>query len=137
MYKNAGMRMLQMCLHRGMATIPKQQFISSISEKKAKEHVKARIFEVVQEIGKANKSHLNNYSTWAELGLNEIDSIELVCLLEDCFGTNITEKEASEIKSVSDAVSIFSYYYLKNALKLHNIQAVSYTHLTLPTICSV
>ena len=51
-----------------------------------------------------------------DLGLTSYDIVEILCDIEELYGVEIDNQKIAEMKTVD---------------------AVSYTHLTLPTICSV
>ena len=79
--------------------------------------VEERVTEIVAEQLGVEKEKIKRESNFVnDLGADSLDTVELVMELEEEFDINIPDESAEKIQTVG---------------------AVSYTHLTLPTICSV
>ena len=52
-------------------------------------------------------------STWASLGLDGLDEVELVLSIEESLGITLPDEEFHKVRSVSDAINMFSKYTAK------------------------
>ncbi len=93
---------------------------------KAQDYVKEFILKSLCNMRKVHQQYLTESSTFSKLGttirarigLDPIDQAEIVCLLEDSFGVDLTEWEQRKINSVPTAVEVFSAKYMENIRKL-------------------
>merc|ERR1740124_379036 len=68
-----------------------------------------RIVSVVKNFDKVEESKVTTESKFADdLGLDSLDSVEVVMAIEDEFAVEIPDAEADKIASVSDAVEYIS-----------------------------
>ncbi len=49
-------------------------------------------------------------TTWSSLGLDGLDEVELVLAIEEALGITLPDEEFHKVRSVSDAVEVFSKY---------------------------
>ena len=77
------------------------------------EYVEGKVFEVLKSAAKCNHEKLARTATFEDLGFDSLDSVELVCAMEEHFGYDITNNEAEKITSVMDAIQIFHANVLK------------------------
>ncbi|MBI4902462.1 MAG: acyl carrier protein [Acidobacteria bacterium] len=64
-----------------------------------------RIIAATQHYPPDKAAELNEDSTFAELGIDSLDGINIVFALEEEFNTNIPDDEARHIKGVRDIVN--------------------------------
>ncbi|KAK9479301.1 acyl carrier protein [Lipomyces japonicus] len=71
-----------------------------------RDEVQSRIFEVVKAFDKVtDPTKITASSTFAnDLGLDSLDTVEVVMAIEEEFSIEIPDKEADEIKSVGQAI---------------------------------
>jgi NADH dehydrogenase (ubiquinone) 1 alpha/beta subcomplex 1 len=68
-----------------------------------------RVFEVLGRFEKIDKSKLTPTASFSnDLGLDSLDSVEVVLALEDEFGIEINDEQSDAIRSVEDAVKFIS-----------------------------
>ncbi|KAG8950686.1 Acyl carrier protein, mitochondrial [Tulasnella sp. 424] len=71
----------------------------------SKEDVTARILDVLKSFEKVDGAKLTPTSSFAEdLGLDSLDSVEVVMAVEEEFAIEIPDAEADEIKTVQQAI---------------------------------
>ncbi|KIO28830.1 hypothetical protein M407DRAFT_242876 [Tulasnella calospora MUT 4182] len=81
-----------------------QRFYSA-SSALSKEDVTARILDVLKSFEKVDAAKLTPTSSFAEdLGLDSLDSVEVVMAVEEEFAIEIPDAEADEIKTVQQAI---------------------------------
>ena len=59
------------------------------------------------------KSKIDVNTTWASLGLDGLDEVELVLAVEEALGITLSEDEFHSIHGVADAIKVFDKYALK------------------------
>ncbi|KAK9464291.1 acyl carrier protein-like protein [Lipomyces arxii] len=71
-----------------------------------RDEVQARIIEVVKSFDKISKdTEITPTATFAsDLGLDSLDTVEVVMAIEEEFSIEIPDKEADEIKSIGQAI---------------------------------
>lgn len=76
----------------------------------SKSDIEARVLEIVKAFDKVkDPSKISASSTFAnDLGLDSLDTVEVVMAIEEEFSVEIPDKEADEIKSVGQAVEYIS-----------------------------
>lgn len=72
--------------------------------------VQERVLAVLKNIEKLHGKEITSESTFSELGLDSLDSVEVVMQLEDEFCVDLYDPQAGEIMGVKDAVAIFSNF---------------------------
>jgi len=74
-----------------------------------RQEVTDRIVSVVKNFDKVDKSKVTPTSKFSEdLGLDSLDSVEVVMAIEDEFAIEIPDAEADKIASIGDAVEYIS-----------------------------
>ena len=74
------------------------------------EVVEAYVLEVVKGFETVDPLRVSKQSSLSELGIDSLDTMELILDLEDKFGVRINQAEALKIHTVMDAISIFYKY---------------------------
>ena len=88
---------------------------------------------IVEQLGVKEEDVKPEASFVEDLGADSLDTVELVMALEEEFDIEIPDEEAEKI--TKDA-GLDVYNQVKGIQPIC-FETVSYTHLTLPTICSV
>ena len=66
--------------------------------------VQSKVFDVLKRFDNIDLAKINEKATFEELGLDSLDSVELVVALEDMLNVELPEAEALAITSVPQAV---------------------------------
>jgi acyl carrier protein len=66
--------------------------------------VQTKVFDVLKKFDNIDVAKINENATFEELGLDSLDSVELVVALEDMLNVDLPEAEALAISSVPQAV---------------------------------
>ena len=66
--------------------------------------VQTKVFDVLKRFDSIDVAKINEKATFEELGLDSLDSVELVVALEDMLNVDLPEAEALAISSVPQAV---------------------------------
>eukprot|EP00343_Euplotes_focardii_P011228 CAMPEP_0205831130 /NCGR_PEP_ID=MMETSP0206-20130828/43158_1 /ASSEMBLY_ACC=CAM_ASM_000279 /TAXON_ID=36767 /ORGANISM="Euplotes focardii, Strain TN1" /LENGTH=113 /DNA_ID=CAMNT_0053135461 /DNA_START=21 /DNA_END=362 /DNA_ORIENTATION=+ len=69
-----------------------------------KEDVAPRVIQVVQGFDKVDNDSVTADVKFSDLGLDSLDSIEVVMAFEDEFTVEITDDDAEKIQSTADAI---------------------------------
>ena len=72
--------------------------------------VQSRVIAVLHNIEKLSGTAITAQSTWAELGLDSLDQVEVVMQLEEEFMVDLYDPDAVRITSVAEAVEAFSNF---------------------------
>lgn len=66
-------------------------------------------------IEQTNKSEdtIVKSTAWSELGMDSLDTVELVMKIEDVLGVEISDADASDIKSFADLLNLIEKKSLK------------------------
>ncbi|CAJ0837353.1 7121_t:CDS:2 [Entrophospora sp. SA101] len=86
-------------------------FLRSYSDAAAltRENIEARILDILKAFDKVDPSKVTTQARFADdLGLDSLDTVEVVMNIEEDFSIEIPDKEADEIRSVKDAVDYIS-----------------------------
>ncbi|ORX90109.1 acyl carrier protein [Basidiobolus meristosporus CBS 931.73] len=71
--------------------------------------IESRILDVLRGYDKVDQSKLNAQSHFnKDLGLDSLDTVEVVMAIEEEFSVEIPDKDADEIKTVSHAIDYIS-----------------------------
>jgi len=71
----------------------------------SRENVQRRVRKVLEDIDKIDKSKLDDEnSSWKSLGLDSLDEVEVVMMLEDEFVIDIQDEVATNILTIKDAI---------------------------------
>ncbi|CAH1762777.1 585_t:CDS:2 [Entrophospora sp. SA101] len=84
------------------------RFYSDVSTL-TRENIEARILDILKAFDKVDPSKVTTQARFADdLGLDSLDTVEVVMNIEEDFSIEIPDKEADEIRSVKDAVDYIS-----------------------------
>jgi acyl carrier protein len=61
-------------------------------------------------IDQLSYSRITEETTWASLGFDGLDEVEVVLAIEQALGITLPDEEFHTIRSVADAVNVFSKY---------------------------
>ncbi|ORX52306.1 acyl carrier protein [Hesseltinella vesiculosa] len=71
--------------------------------------IQTRILDIVKGFDKVDQNKVTVSSNFVtDLGLDSLDTVELVMAIEEDFSVEIPDKDADEIKSVTDAIKYIS-----------------------------
>ena len=76
------------------------------------EEVEGFVLQVVKNFRGVEPIKVHKNVRFSELGLDSLDTMELILDLEDQFQTRIKQSEVLQIQSVMDAITIFYRYKL-------------------------
>lgn len=68
--------------------------------------VKERMFKLFGHIKKINKDMIKEESSFADLGLDSLDTVEVIIQIEDEFAIDIYDPVAAEITTVKQAIDV-------------------------------
>ena len=71
------------------------------------DEVEGKVLQVMKKNSKCDPSLITKSSKFTDLGIDSLDSVELVVRMENAFGLDISNDEAHEINSVDQAINIF------------------------------
>lgn len=74
------------------------------------ESIEATVFEILKNLPKVQPDKVSKTATFQSLGLDSLDTIDIILDLEDKFSVKLTNKEVLQINSVLDAITIFFKY---------------------------
>lgn len=66
--------------------------------------------ETAKLISSLKNAKIDRATAWASLGFDGLDEVEIVLAIEEAFGIRLTDDEFHSIRSVSDAIEVFSKY---------------------------
>lgn len=88
---------------------PSNTFFRCYASSIPKEDIESRVLTIVKAFDKVDQSKISASSTFAnDLGLDSLDTVEVVMAIEEEFSLEIPDKEADDIKSVADAIKYIS-----------------------------
>jgi acyl carrier protein len=61
-------------------------------------------------INQLSNSRISEETTWASLGFDGLDEVEVVLAIEQALGITLPDEEFHTIRSVADAIMVFSKY---------------------------
>uniref|UniRef100_A0A1D1YE30 Acyl carrier protein n=1 Tax=Anthurium amnicola TaxID=1678845 RepID=A0A1D1YE30_9ARAE len=71
----------------------------------SRQNIESRIIDIVKAFDKVDETKVNSEARFADdLGLDSLDTVEVVMNIEEDFSIEIPDKEADEIRSIKDAV---------------------------------
>ncbi|KAJ1814479.1 mitochondrial acyl carrier protein [Coemansia sp. RSA 2599] len=72
--------------------------------------IKERIFQVLQDFDKVNQEKLSDVADFnKDLGLDSLDTVEVVMAIEEEFSVEIPDDEADKITNVKEAIDYISH----------------------------
>ncbi|KAI8319340.1 acyl carrier protein [Martensiomyces pterosporus] len=75
-----------------------------------REDIQGRIFQVLQDFDKVNQDKLSPVADFTkDLGLDSLDTVEVVMAIEEEFSVEIPDDEADKITSVKEAIDYISH----------------------------
>ena len=90
------------------------------------EEVEAKVLQTLKPKIKDGIDDIDRASTFAELGIDSLDAVDLVVSMEETLRVEILDEEALRIETVNDCIAIFHKYKLekfnKNKLALREEQ---------------
>lgn len=81
---------------------------SGTSEPLTKEHIKSRVIHIISSTTGISDSELTEESELVEKGIDSLEIVEIVMVIEDEFGIEIPQEKASEFKRIS---TLLQYLY--------------------------
>jgi acyl carrier protein len=75
-----------------------------------RDEVEKRVLTVLSNINKVDKSKLNSTSAFSSLGLDSLDTVEVIIQIEEEFGIDLHDEQASNILTVKQAIDIIQNF---------------------------
>ncbi|KAJ1848414.1 mitochondrial acyl carrier protein [Coemansia sp. RSA 2703] len=76
----------------------------------SRDTIQERIFQVLQDFDKVNQEKLTPVATFTkDLGLDSLDTVEVVMAIEEEFSVEIPDDEADKITTVKEAIDYISH----------------------------
>ncbi|KAJ2777458.1 mitochondrial acyl carrier protein [Coemansia interrupta] len=76
----------------------------------SRDSIQERIFQVLQDFDKVNQEKLTPVATFTkDLGLDSLDTVEVVMAIEEEFSVEIPDDEADKITTVKEAIDYISH----------------------------
>jgi acyl carrier protein len=66
----------------------------------------AKIVKLIAEEFKKTEAEVRNARKWSDLGLDSLDTVELVMKIEEVFNIMFTDEESQAIKNLNDLVTL-------------------------------
>ncbi|KAL4266896.1 Acyl carrier protein [Pleurotus pulmonarius] len=87
------------------AVLPRRALTASLSRPQHVFHIESRILELLKGFDKVDPSKLSSTASFSkDLGLDSLDSVEVVMAVEEEFSIEIPDQEADEIQTVGQAI---------------------------------
>lgn len=68
--------------------------------------MKETLLKILVEQTKKSEDTILKSASWSDLGMDSLDTVELVMRIEEDYGVEISDAEASEIKSFADLLAL-------------------------------
>ncbi|KAI7819744.1 acyl carrier protein-like protein, partial [Kickxella alabastrina] len=76
----------------------------------SRDDIQSRIFQVLQDFDKVNQEKMSAVADFnKDLGLDSLDTVEVVMAIEEEFSVEIPDDEADKITSVKEAIDYISH----------------------------
>jgi acyl carrier protein len=66
----------------------------------------AEVLQIIATEFKKSESEIKNAKRWSDLGLDSLDTVELIMKIEDTFNINFDDEEAQGINTLNDLVTL-------------------------------
>jgi acyl carrier protein len=70
--------------------------------------IEAEIVTLIATEYKKSESEVRNAQKWTDLGLDSLDTVELVMKIEETYNTLFTDEETQSIKNLNDLVTLIN-----------------------------
>ncbi|CAB4401298.1 acyl carrier protein [Rhizophagus irregularis DAOM 181602=DAOM 197198] len=99
-------------LSKSKIIVTSQQRYYSAESGLSRQNIESRIIDIVKAFDKVDETKVNSEARFADdLGLDSLDTVEVVMNIEEDFSIEIPDKEADEIRSIKDAVDYIAKRY--------------------------
>jgi acyl carrier protein len=68
--------------------------------------MKETLLKILVEQTKKSEDTILKSASWSDLGMDSLDTVELVMRIEEDYGVEISDAEASDIKSFADLLAL-------------------------------
>ncbi|KAJ1951284.1 mitochondrial acyl carrier protein [Linderina macrospora] len=76
----------------------------------SRDDIQERIYQILRDFDKVNQDKISPVSSFTkDLGLDSLDTVEVVMAIEEEFSVEIPDDEADKIASVKDAIEYISH----------------------------
>ena len=93
-----------------------------------RDEVETKVLEVVRQSTKCDPSLITKTSKFQDLGIDSLDSVQVVVHLEAAFGFDLSNKEAHAILSVDKAIKTFSEHIAQRTNQRIKYSSLASTH---------
>ena len=66
--------------------------------------IEEAVLDAVKTASKKTDKEIINATSWTDLGLDSLDTVELIMLMEDTFGITVEDDEAEKLKNYNDLI---------------------------------
>jgi acyl carrier protein len=70
--------------------------------------IEAELVTLIATEYKKSESEVRNAQKWTDLGLDSLDTVELVMKIEETYNTLFTDEETQSIKNLNDLVTLIN-----------------------------
>ena len=70
--------------------------------------IEAEIVTMIATEYKKSESEVRNAKKWTDLGIDSLDTVELVMKIEETYNTLFTDEETQAIKNLNDLVTLIN-----------------------------
>lgn len=69
-------------------------------------NTEAEVLQIIATEFKKSESEIKNAKRWGDLGLDSLDTVELIMKIEDTFNVNFEDEETQRINTLNDLVTM-------------------------------
>merc|ERR1712146_252680 len=89
---------------QAMRPVPRAMYNGRMTIAASNEEVFGKVQDIVAEQLSIEKDKITEASTFADLGADSLDTVEIVMAIEDAFGVEVPEDAAAEMSNLKEAV---------------------------------
>jgi acyl carrier protein len=67
--------------------------------------IESEIIDAIKKASKKTDTEIINATSWANLGLDSLDTVELIMQMEDTFNITVEDDDAEKLKNYNDLIT--------------------------------